>query len=115
MHRCGESEFYHPETDTYYYKVTIDKDESILELYIDINTYKNTISSLEIDQTTGILVKKRLFEELRNYFVVAKEQEENFSLALFDIDFFKRVNDNYSHLAGDMVLKNFCDTLKQNV
>ncbi len=115
IHRNGENEFYNPYTDTYYYRISIEKEDTILELYVDINIYKKTIGSLEIDETTGILVKKRLFEELKNYFIIAQEKEEDFSLALFDIDLFKKVNDNYSHLAGDITLRHFCDTIKQNV
>ena len=34
------------------------------------------------------------------------------ALLMIDIDYFKQVNDNYGHLAGDLVIKNVADALK---
>ncbi|NIA22996.1 MAG: diguanylate cyclase [Proteobacteria bacterium] len=41
------------------------------------------------------------------------KNEKNFSLMLLDLDNFKDVNDNYGHLQGNVVLKEYVDLLKK--
>lgn len=43
------------------------------------------------------------------------ELREPLSIAMFDIDFFKKVNDNFGHANGDTVLKDFADIVKMNM
>lgn len=40
---------------------------------------------------------------------------KNFSLIVFDIDNFKKINDTYGHPAGDMVIKNLSKIILENV
>lgn len=59
-----------------------------------------------IDFLTGIY-NSRKFNSLYNGRLNRLEKEnQTFSVLMIDIDFFKKINDTYGHLAGDKVLKN---------
>ncbi len=59
----------------------------------------------------------------KRYFVDTLERELNrahrygrgLSLAMFDIDFFKKINDRFGHLAGDHVLRELAALVGQNL
>lgn len=34
---------------------------------------------------------------------------------MFDLDRFKRINDNFGHLAGDTIIKEFVEIIKKNL
>ena len=57
------------------------------------------------DSLTGLL-NRRMFDEMAAaWFAQTLRLEVPFSLVLFDIDFFKRLNDAFGHQAGDNVLR----------
>lgn len=57
------------------------------------------------DALTGIWNRQALNENLEKEFVRWQRYQKPLSLVVWDIDFFKRVNDQYGHAAGDKVLK----------
>ncbi len=69
------------------------------------------------DGLTQILNRKKITEILGNEINIAIDYGKNLSILLFDIDFFKKVNDQFGHLAGDQVLvdlsKNVSSTLRK--
>jgi len=44
-----------------------------------------------------------------------KDKESDFGLVMFDIDFFKNVNDTYGHHIGDLVLTNLAEAIHLNI
>ena len=63
------------------------------------------------DSLTGCYNRGYLNEHLQHEIKRASRYHHPLSVALCDIDHFKRVNDNFGHLCGDMVLKEFVKRL----
>ncbi len=57
------------------------------------------------DGLTGLYNHRYFQEEMDREIERAKRYEREFSLIIFDIDHFKKVNDTYGHPVGDQVLK----------
>ena len=61
------------------------------------------------------LFNKRALDEFMSVKEAEFERyEHNFSVVMFDLDFFKAVNDNFGHEAGDAVLSAFAKILKKD-
>ncbi|WP_158084310.1 PAS domain S-box protein [Marispirochaeta aestuarii] len=67
------------------------------------------------DTLTGLYNRRHLFEILGALIEKVERGEEIFSLAILDIDHFKSINDNYGHVAGDLVLKEFAQILSRSI
>jgi diguanylate cyclase (GGDEF)-like protein len=57
------------------------------------------------DALTGAFNRRYFFEQLDMAFSHAQRNAEPFSILFFDIDDFKLINDHFSHIMGDEVLK----------
>ena len=57
------------------------------------------------DYLTDLPNRRAFVESAKKHISHYQSQQENYCLALLDIDFFKKVNDTYGHDAGDNVLK----------
>ncbi len=64
-----------------------------------------------IDGLTGLLNRSAFDKELQN---LCNESGGRISLALFDLDHFKLLNDNFGHLVGDRVIQFFASLLKKH-
>lgn len=67
-----------------------------------------------LDGLTGLYNRRQFEIGLEQEYNRTKRHPSDFSLAILDIDFFKKVNDNYGHQYGDYVLKTVADLMKQS-
>src|SRR5690242_17666774 len=65
------------------------------------------------DGLTGLDNRRHLNERIDEMFQHAQRLNEPFSIVMCDLDKFKSVNDTYGHQAGDEVLKQLADILKE--
>lgn len=66
------------------------------------------------DGLTGLANRRAFDEQLAAEFNRAARLQHPLCLVLMDIDYFKRINDDYSHMAGDAVLKQLARLIKQH-
>ncbi len=66
-----------------------------------------------IDHLTQLYNRGTLEECLEREFQRSRRTFQSCSLLMFDIDYFKKINDNYGHQAGDAVLQATAATLKE--
>ncbi|KGJ87669.1 diguanylate cyclase [Colwellia psychrerythraea] len=65
------------------------------------------------DFLTGMNNRGSFFELSSNAISLANRAEQPLVAAMFDIDLFKQVNDNYGHDVGDQVLRSFSKTMTE--
>ena len=80
------------------------------------NAYHEEIYRLTtIDGLTQIFNKRYFLDTLEREIARAHRYRRPLSLVMFDIDHFKKVNDEFGHLAGDQVLKTLALTIKSKI
>ena len=67
-----------------------------------------------IDGLTELYNHRYFQDTLRKQMDIARRYKQSFSLIIADIDFFKKFNDTYGHQAGDAVLRQVAQILKNN-
>jgi diguanylate cyclase (GGDEF)-like protein/PAS domain S-box-containing protein len=67
------------------------------------------------DPLTGVANRRHLFEVLEAELERAKRYTQKLSIAMLDIDYFKKVNDTYGHQTGDEVLKAVAETVRNAI
>jgi diguanylate cyclase (GGDEF)-like protein/PAS domain S-box-containing protein len=67
------------------------------------------------DPLTNAYNRRYLFERLGVILTEYQRHEKPSAVAIIDLDFFKRVNDQHGHQAGDLVLREFARVIARNL
>ena len=68
-----------------------------------------------IDETTQIYNRRKFVQASRQEIAQAQMLHNPIAIILLDIDYFKQVNDNYGHAAGDLMLYTIAQRCKENL
>ncbi|MDI6698884.1 MAG: sensor domain-containing diguanylate cyclase [Candidatus Saccharicenans sp.] len=68
-----------------------------------------------IDELTGVLNRRFGLRRMTEEFERSKRYRMPLSVAMVDLDHFKKINDTYGHQAGDFVLKTLAGLFAQNI
>ena len=99
-----------------YVKNSLDKQEVLIRTknMLKIKELREKMKTLSTtDELTGLHNRKYLLERMEQEISRAKRYATPLSLLLFDLDFFKSVNDIYGYEWGDVLLKSIADKLRQ--
>ncbi len=98
-----------------YIKTPVDNQELIVRVknMLRIRDLRDKLKMLSTtDELTGLHNRKYLLERMEQEISRAKRYVTPLSLLMFDLDFFKVVNDIYGYEWGDVLLKSIADKLK---
>ena len=67
------------------------------------------------DPLTGVFNRRHFMEELQREMSRSNRYASPVSLVMFDVDHFKEVNDRFGHEAGDRVLRELAEMIRQRI
>lgn len=79
------------------------------------NLFKDAAKLSIVDSLTGLFNRRYFDVYVPKIMKDIQSKSKNLFLLILDIDFFKRINDNYGHQAGDKVLQHFAEILKKEI
>ncbi|MGC8698038.1 MAG: sensor domain-containing diguanylate cyclase [Halothiobacillus sp.] len=88
-------------------------------IWRDITERRNLERELErratTDELTGIANRRTILDKLDHAHKRFLRLQQSLVVFILDLDFFKRINDEFGHVAGDKLLKEFIKTVQQQI
>jgi len=91
----------------------------VITVFVTLLLRKNNKLSTQLDklattdELTQLYNRRKIMSLLSERFSLFKRKNKSLYLALFDLDYFKKINDVYGHVLGDKVLKAIAEAASQ--
>lgn len=87
-----------------------------IRLHLELARQRRLLEELaNLDPLTGVGNRRRLEDYLKREWPIAARRHAPFTIAMVDVDYFKRFNDAYGHAEGDNALIRVTRTLAANI
>ena len=99
-------------------KPTLELATQIAQAYDELRQQTNqlmTFTEIRTDPLTRVSNRRALDDTLDSMFALLQRYGQGFSVAMFDIDHFKAVNDTQGHLYGDSILQAVARVIDESV
>lgn len=73
------------------------------------------LNSANTDPLTGAYNRRYFFDASKQLISLLRREKLNLTVAMIDIDLFKKVNDTYGHDIGDMVIKDLTEQIDKSL
>lgn len=104
------------EMDQVSQRLTTGKDQ-IQSLEDKVKALENQLTREKVENTkdhlTGLLTRKAFEKDAQRVETAYGRNSVDYALIFFDLDHFKKINDNFGHKAGDVVLSTFAKVLQK--
>jgi two-component system chemotaxis family response regulator WspR len=91
------------------YRALRESQQQLMQINLELQRLNN------IDGLTGLTNKRCMLEFIESEWRRAARERTPLSILMVDVDYFKRYNDTYGHLAGDDVLKRIAGSIQASV
>ncbi len=107
--KSGANDFLQKNFNNFEFVCRVDNVVKSLIQFDEIKSYSNK------DYLTGCYNRRYLYDTGLKLYYSLKRLDKDISIAIFDLDHFKLLNDTYGHFTGDMVLKHFAKILQESI
>jgi diguanylate cyclase (GGDEF)-like protein len=84
-------------------------------LWVLVSAYRVRTHQAKHDPLTGLQNRNSTLEYLERQMSRAVREQTSIGIILADVDYFKKINDTYGHLAGDAVLRRIATILNTDL
>jgi len=93
----------------------LDMEEFLIRIERHLERKRIFDQSVIIDELTQVYNRKFLQDSYNRFISETSRTKTSGTIAILDIDHFKKVNDTYGHVMGDKILTVFAQFIKQNI